>query len=910
MNIQKPIDFIYSMSILAFALSVALMTWLSKMDYSIVDLSQGFFSEATYDNVDISARKNLIWRVLGLALSLFFLGKLVLHKIKSLVSHSAYGIIAALSGFGLVTIFVELWRIPMGSTLNLIYALIGLSIIYALIERNKFVVDIGLPSLLGLSAAWSFLMVFFHGSVLWHEAVFYVGLVFIVGLVLMSKFGVRYTRLENYLFPGYLLPLVCFGVRQIIIRRQSEYSLLNELGLMIFVLGIVYLSIYLITKFRLTDRFKINLLMVFCFGITIYAYYQYRIPFPQDSFELANSANALMRFELFDELPFLDYLSSHNLFDHLNPFVYHLFHDFDGTVSYVTYDFLRHGLTTCCGFVILHYLFRNPYYALGVVLLLPFNRAMFAMSLPLLSIVFLHKVINGFSFRRLYLYGLWSLFLVFWKIDVGFANLLASAIVLIWYLWHQRSQQKILKLFKAVGAMVFTIAVFIVIAVMMRSFDQVMDGIQSTLMYYRGDQSHGLPTLSRNDYGLLFKWHYFVFPFLLFFSLMFLLMKSEREKLGLFKSPWKLALIFLGVFYFANFQRGLVRHSLMSGTDVNLSSYVFLFIALFACYFSPKIWRHWVFVFVILIGVSQFRYAESRGLHPIFERASSFLHEDNIKHKDRKFQASRFLTTHKYLDFVKFIDRHFSDTQTFIDFTNTPMLYFHSKRYVPSYFNQALQNTVTDELQKRYLKRVQDLDVPVVVYRSHPSTWGDATDGIPNNLRYNLVAQYIFKNYEPYRIISGKEIWLRKDLPDLALEKDSTLVNDLRYDDFDLGYMPMFLKTNSEYSRKEIELDIITSDSISLSRMDKMETMYFEKLELKFNQAPLKRSERITLASDNGQTIRLSFELDLNKKQTYQVPINWIYTYCQNSESNWKLILDPELAPHLKSINRIQEIID
>lgn len=112
-----------------------------------------------------------------------------------------------------------------------------------------------------------------------------------------------------------------------------------------------------------------------------------------------------------------------------------------------------------------------------------------------------------------------------------------------------------------------------------------------------------------------------------------------------------------------------------------------------------------------------------------------------------------------YVEFKKFLDKNLKKEQSFLDFSNSPMLYFYCNRNVPSYFCQSLQNTVDDYLQLDMLKRSGRENIPVAVYSNYPPNWFDATDGVPNIMRQYLVAEYIYKNYHPFGIINNKSIW-------------------------------------------------------------------------------------------------------------------------------------------------------
>ena len=108
------------------------------------------------------------------------------------------------------------------------------------------------------------------------------------------------------------------------------------------------------------------------------------------------------------------------------------------------------------------------------------------------------------------------------------------------------------------------------------------------------------------------------------------------------------------------------------------------------------------------------------------------------------------------------MDENLSEEQTFLDFSNNPMLYYYCQRSVPSYFCQSLQNTVTDFQQLSQLNKIDTSLVPIVIYQNIPRGWGDQTDDVPNNMRQYLIAEFIYQHYEPYTVINHKAIWTTK----------------------------------------------------------------------------------------------------------------------------------------------------
>jgi hypothetical protein len=177
--------------------------------------------------------------------------------------------------------------------------------------------------------------------------------------------------------------------------------------------------------------------------------------------------------------------------------------------------------------------------------------------------------------------------------------------------------------------------------------------------------------------------------------------------------------------------------------------------------------KHILFVAASFLLIQNLKFPDAKGYAPLSEELINQIKKQDKISMDQKTISrieidSAFADT-TYKDLKSFMDTHFKD-QTFIDFSNTPMLYFYLQRQVPSYFNQYLQNTVTDYLQQENIQLLEQIKPPVTLFSWVPSTWWDAPDGVPNPLRYTYLTNYIYANYKPYTTLNRHSVWLRKDI--------------------------------------------------------------------------------------------------------------------------------------------------
>jgi hypothetical protein len=300
-----------------------------------------------------------------------------------------------------------------------------------------------------------------------------------------------------------------------------------------------------------------------------------------------------------------------------------------------------------------------------------------------------------------------------------------------------------------------------------------------------------------------FKFHHYLFPFLSVLILLITMFSKKQDFISF-------SLIYSVPFYLFNFQRGLVRHSFTSGTDVHLSSLVYLIFGLFAISLimpyvnknakvtgqNRSIQLSLIFILSTSVTILLFKpgnyFNKESYLHSGIKNVRSLIKDGSIK---KEWTKERDEYLEKNVEpFQKYLDSHFKKDQTFFDFSNHPLLYHLTGRTNPSYFNQFLQNVATVRQQEIIIDQLKDFDIPIVLYSYNPKEWLDMTDNVPNALRYHLVHQYIKENYTPLGMVNNKILWLRNDLP---VDQYAAGTQPIPCQPIDLyaGYLPQLLTT-------------------------------------------------------------------------------------------------------------------
>jgi hypothetical protein len=515
-------------------------------------------------------------------------------------------------------------------------------------------------------------------------------------------------------------------------------------------------------------------------AITLPAYYLAQYHYHCDPFELANPANAMMRTYESGQLPFVDFFSSHVLSEQCYGWVYYALHGYQHDLGFMSYIMFDRMVYTVVLFFVLRFALQSSWWSFFIVLFFPFTETLLPLSFSLMpvSAILLYRLHRKFDRPAIAAIAAWVIFLLFWRIDLGLAALLAMALVslVIWYRHGIREHLSTvvlpLLMFGIMSATVFFMLYF------SPSWTSIQENIQSILAYVSANQAHGLPVL-HSEHNTIFYVHYFILPgAVIIIGLITLLRIANAQT-----HQNDILIAFLAWAYVFNVQRGLVRHSLFEGNDAFITSFGLLVIFLF--FFShyrksiPYLLLALTF-FALSFSFPQ-RKAEQNLFTQWYHKLSSFPKTGGMQAYARVNNEGA-PCLQGIGELKAFADKHFKANATLIDLSNQPMLYYFLQRPVPSYFNQALQNVMTVHMQKQYVSALQNMDVPFVVYAHDPPLWFDEIDALPNALRYHVVNRFVLQQYFPYRTIGGYRIWIKQSLAAQFPDRDENCNPPLHVD--------------------------------------------------------------------------------------------------------------------------------
>ncbi len=715
-----------------------------------------------------------------------------------------------------------------------------------------------------------------------------VGVEFIVILLLVFFIKRKKDNPQNFMsIPMLIIPLLGFLSTELyLISNQRQLNFLSPNKL--FFIGLVILIAFQAYKkktLKNNDHFIYVLLII---GVATFSFYLPIVQQSTEMFELANPANSIMRMFLYNELPFIDFMNSHVVWEWIFKSIYVLFNGYSGSTDFVIYDFVDWVLFYIASWWLFKTFFNHKRYAFIAIIFIPFLPGIVyrTMYFAIFNLCFLLRLRRDFTLRNLLLNFGWIAFSLFWRLDSGIASAVASIIVLFIILLKRNTIETWLTFIKA--SLIFgSFALLIFISSYLIWKDHFIVAIKQSLSYFGAAQAHGLPTVSVSTNRYLYN-SYFIFPFLVtgvgLVSIYHLFESKIEDK----KNVNYLILMFLVIVYFVNIPRGLVRHSLISG-DTFINSFFFLIVLLFIYQLiNNKKHARWCFLVLSVFILPNFKYGGALGNENLFQKFDkSFNQANNIYKQNEKINRCVQNKTHNdktNSEFVKFMNQNFNNSATFIDFSNTPMLYFYSNRNVPSYFCQYMQNTVNEYLQEENIKYLNNFDVPITVFLHIPANWWDATDGVPNTIRYNKIAQYIFENYKPLGNVNDYWIWVKRGV----LIKDSTLVKPYQYqqEEYNLKYYPYALAKNQQIHAECFKRQSLTikNDTILMPLQKDHSNEY---LQLEITCSGQRQIE--ICYGDSATAGSFIFETtEKNSENLYSLPLCCQYEWVDNSfEQLW-----------------------
>lgn len=857
---------LFSLSLYSLFISFFLIHEGAKLvSFELADPSGLFLSEATAWGVDVSARVKWMYRFL-IAVALFFvlfftlLKRAFRHSENKLIKHED---LLVLSISGIVLCIMRAFGTDSTHVLSSLFFLFIFKLLLVVLSENKIQIPKYLlqGGLLNLSAAFGFLLLFatvflFGTSGIVHKnysTIFIIATIVILGYYYLMH--ITYTsprKATSFLLPLIGIPFVAllsvefFFYRKIVSHRVSNYHE-NFVYLFILFLAITAILVFLTRKKRSSStiqfkRFIVPSLLVCCVLITSYEPILDHNP---DMFEPANILNSIQRVFEYKQIPALDFMSSHMLSEQWYGYVYSFIFGFDHGQSSLVYGFLNSFIFIYILYKFLFQLFKRETYALAFIFFFPFlSEVFFTTALVALIPLFqVQKLFEQPSPRRVFNIFLTCFALIVWRIDTGVIALFGTFIFLglMYFIYPKKIPFKII----VKGKFYFLVCALITFgaACILRGPQKLFDNLQQFYHYTAGSQGHGHRSLFSADVHQFYLYHV-IYP-LLAVSLCIYIIYLLRVKYndGIFSNAFMLvASLFTFILYIVHLQRGLVRHGFAELTDDHIISVFHIATAMFIAFQlvqTNSIQRYAVFygsTFLLFLIIKYFPFQITK--IPIengitgtkFYNTERPFDDPNIR---ARIKIDPTFAHGNFAELKEFMDKHLGKEQTFFDFSNTSMLYYYCNRKMPSYFNQTPISNIDDFLQFKAIKQMDPEKMPLVVFSSCPKNANDAFDLIPNVVRHQHIAEYIFQNYVPLGVIDHKTLWATptfvRKLNDL-LHPDPESFAPQRYDYQLLAeYIGRYYSVERSQALEEVYRSGITEHTINLDKITYALPANFEK---------------------------------------------------------------------------------
>ncbi|MES2285457.1 MAG: hypothetical protein V4547_07195 [Bacteroidota bacterium] len=793
-----------------------LFKYASTFNPELQSFTGRMIGEATLQGYDINKRIKAFYQ----AGALFLFGTVFISIIfwrassyfKEFFKAPEIQIINYTSLAGIILCFFTLWGSPIKSSLELIFCVQTVSItIYVLkniffkntnITQNITASFYAIAFVLGFSVffIWNEIVVLFDflpkANLLYILFITVVVAFFLVAQLIKHKNSIEsrneINRLAYLLLPLALIPLLS-------VLKDETYLILNGHHVYYFsprklyLMGILCLAASIAWRYRITIKKPLlafakntdelvakRYFPLLILGIFAFTFYSPFIQASTEMFEAGNQYLPLMEFQKFGVIPIIEKFNSHQLFELFWGGLYVLFNGLHGR-ELPLYDFMDLVVLAALEYYFIYKISRNAYVSLFIVLLFPLfdsfihsNR-----SIAFVAIFILHAMINQKASIRNYLLLIsCTAILILWRLEIGYPSAIAIAGTLFIYWMNEKrfvfDRKLLLK-----SILFFSFSCLLLLGAIawwrdINVFDKLLNGFN----YLASAQSYGYIDLG-DETTTVFKMQYFVFPVVLLLGFCALLVFFKQYTISGSQRFIYTSLIFLTLYYFVNFQRGIVAHTLAGGPDNWLSPFLFLIISASVYLFLYK--RSTVAKFILFIVFSSFLIMNYK--HPAInapqniysqtiEKATNFPRIEprenivrcinDLDHENRKFS-----------NFKKLVDEVLTEKQTFIDFTNTPMLYYFTGKISPSYFNQNPLTIHNDHLQKKFISDLKNYDTPFILFSNFPETWWDNAIGVPNTMRHYRMAEYFYNNYQPFIIVDSLCIWKRNDF---KIKNDQKLI--------------------------------------------------------------------------------------------------------------------------------------
>ncbi len=783
------------------------INWATPVAFDLHSFTGRMIGIATLEAIDVEARVSMFYKCLLLfagSFSIFtIIGYFIFSKNSRLLYSSENRIINFMSIAGLIIFVFKVFETEVYETLEIIYFLHKLmlaSIILRFIFFKKNEISLYQFSIVLCLAVSSYFLIADLNNLAgyinnpdFYFVTFIIAYLMLIALnIFLKSKTAACKQYQTNLISFALLPLI--GLPFISILKDEIFLIFKANNLFLSSPLIIYLVLMVLLVFAGIIRYKKgrrrelnperdqlfrSYFPLLIFSLTAYMSYSYFEEYYDEIFEAGNVYLPIMEYKLFGTLSPLEKLNTHLLSDYFFSAIYTFFNGLK--INEITlYEFLLVPINYTLYYYLIKYLTRNGFIAVFFIMLFPYVEAILPLGfcLSILGIFALSKTIGPKQSLKNYLfYFLILLFLASWRIDFGFTCLLTLPLLLLFYNFRDPEYKINWPILFKAGTIV---AGAVVILIGMMSFYRHINFFAKAsylLNYCMSAQSYSYRDIGDGN-SPSFKMHYLIFPAVVALILITLVIKYKQLNKSKGQRLAYLSLLFITIFYLVNFNRGLIRHSLLEGSDIFTSSFIYIILPGSAFILFKKenqIVRGLLFFILSFFLVNTYKVPNAKGQSGLFEKLENKIKTSkniNLAKIESRIKNSPGKNDVRYKSFTDFMLKHTKADETFIDFANRPMLYFFSRKITPSWFYQNPLCEQNDFLQKKFIKDLSNYKTPYLLFSGMSQLGYDGIDDVPNTLRHYRMAEYFYNNYKPFIIIDGLCLWKNNTTTDID-QKDT-----------------------------------------------------------------------------------------------------------------------------------------
>jgi len=641
------------------------------------------------------------------------------------------------------------------------------------------------------------------------------------------------------------------------------------------------------------------------------------------------------------KLPIIDYFSAHALGDVWTGLIYAFIHnDFKGILVNPYY-----GLIGIVAFFALFYIIRAVFsdthniqnkeldFAILYILLFPaLVTGIKWISVCIVVIAALIHLQKNNTFKSNYIFWISVLISSLHTYDEGISLSLGCIIAVLITAVITKSWGN-LKRFVSSGVIsVFILSGILIIYCLATDLDPI-SRFKEWLSVSVGSSSSWATTSFGDESSFAFFIAYFLVPIIVISVITITVINFCKTKYNQLLFALIFAFSITELFYIP---RTIVYHNLKvcGGITGVLMNYIHWTLALFALYFcSRKLsslrMKSLVFIFVMFTTIT-LEGAFVTNYLPNSKASLAGKAIENSKewrisnHNKDNIRASRIVYEKKTQELVgsfkTVFDTLLNDKQTFLDFANVTSMYLLTGRERPAYVGQ-MPSLLTDLYsQEQFLKEIEEYDCPIAVLGTTAQFGLQQMIGIPHNIRYYKIAEYIYRNYRPLVKFDEIAVWCKKDVYSqyANIIKTSPAFSSKRFSLIDYGY------DFTSYSNEENKSEYKPFHSFNLKMLpyiwannDKYNAVSLQKLSDLRNHSEDKQQYRFSgskhIDKNNGNYLLMKLKAETNTMTSVKIYDSnnkgASYTYdfsIKKGENNYLIRISQDYFWHAFNVDTVE----